>query len=335
MLKAHILLRGVRIGFPAFCMATAMLFVASDKEAMAAERMSITTGPNGGIYYTIGGVWAELMNKKTGIRITPEIGKAGRGNVLLVSNKQANFAVNGDAISYEGYKGIGWSTKKAYTGIRNIAPMGYGYFQWWSRADRANAKTISDLKGLTLGLAAPGGVIDVWGRKVLAYFKVPDFRVVNAPHVQLTSMMSDNLVQVHGTFAGVPHPAATEQASRFPLNFIGFTEAEITAFTKEYPYVVAGMMPANSYKGQAAPVRTLVSYDTISTHKDTDEEIVYKLTKATYENREALHRLHKAISAIDAESIGKLSVPYHAGAVRYYREVGIKLPSNLIPPEAK
>ena len=27
--------------------------------------------------------------------------------------------------------------------------------------------------------------------------------------------------------------------------------------------------------------------------------------------------------------------PLHKGAIKYYREIGVKVPANLIPPEAK
>ena len=49
-----------------------------------------------------------------------------------------------------------------------------------------------------------------------------------------------------------------------------------------------------------------------------------------------LYKSAKTLSAIDKNKpfIG-VNVPLHVGAIKYYREVGIKIPKRLIPPEAK
>lgn len=71
------------------------------------------------------------------------------------------------------------------------------------------------------------------------------------------------------------------------------------------------------------------------------DDIVYKVVKAVWENRGAL------IAPLATLKQGKfddmignavnfgLKVPFHAGAVKFYREVGQKIPPELIPPEMK
>ena len=55
------------------------------------------------------------------------------------------------------------------------------------------------------------------------------------------------------------------------------------------------------------------------------------LTKSIYENLPFLQAIHKATKAMAIEkALNGLPVPLHPGAVRYYREVGVKVPENLI-----
>lgn len=75
--------------------------------------------------------------------------------------------------------------------------------------------------------------------------------------------------------------------------------------------------------------------------KAVPEDVVYKIVRAVWENRSAL------IAPLPALMEGKfdnmvgnavnfgLKVPFHAGAVKFYREVGQKIPPELIPPEMK
>lgn len=303
--------------------------------ALAGERLSLATGSTGGAWYVLGGAWTQLVNKASGLEITPEISKAGKGNIKLVSAKQSDFAVGSAAVSYEAYNGTGWTKGKKYDNIRAIAPVTPGFFQWWSMRERDNITTIPGLKDQTLCLSTRGGDVDVWGRNILKFFGVEPNRIVNAPHVQCLSMMVDNLVQVHGTFADAPHPAPTELSSRFPVAFIAFSEEEMKKFLGEYTHLTGGFIPENTYKTQDKPVRTLVTLNMIMTHKEMDPDTVYKVTKATWDTREALLKANKAATAVKPENVGRMPIPLHAGALRYYQEAGIDVPEHLVPPEAQ
>jgi TRAP transporter TAXI family solute receptor len=75
--------------------------------------------------------------------------------------------------------------------------------------------------------------------------------------------------------------------------------------------------------------------------KDTPEDIVYRVVKAIWENRRALVDGVSVLKEGDFDQMVTnaakfgLKVPFHAGAVRFYREIGQKIPAELIPPEVK
>jgi len=64
---------------------------------------------------------------------------------------------------------------------------------------------------------------------------------------------------------------------------------------------------------------------------DVDEDAVYKITKTIYENLPFLNAIHGATKAMSLEqAISGLPLPLHPGALKYYQEMGIKVPERLI-----
>ncbi|MDD3690054.1 MAG: TAXI family TRAP transporter solute-binding subunit, partial [Synergistaceae bacterium] len=62
-----------------------------------------------------------------------------------------------------------------------------------------------------------------------------------------------------------------------------------------------------------------------------DEELIYLLTKATYEYHDDLVAAHKATAYTVLEnSLNGMTVPLHPGAVKYLKEMGVDVPERLI-----
>jgi hypothetical protein len=55
------------------------------------------------------------------------------------------------------------------------------------------------------------------------------------------------------------------------------------------------------------------------------DETVYKLMKALFENKDTVRAIHPSLAAFSPEAAlrNPTSVPYHPGAAKYSREVGL------------
>ena len=61
-----------------------------------------------------------------------------------------------------------------------------------------------------------------------------------------------------------------------------------------------------------------------------DEEHVYQLTKAMYENLPFLQAIHPATQAMSLDAaLAGLPVKLHPGAQRYYEEQGLEIPEAM------
>jgi TRAP-type uncharacterized transport system substrate-binding protein len=60
--------------------------------------------------------------------------------------------------------------------------------------------------------------------------------------------------------------------------------------------------------------------------------LVYQLVKAVFENQPRLLKATSAASdTLPQNAVKDSFLPFHCGAVRYYREIGIRIPDALVP----
>jgi TRAP-type uncharacterized transport system substrate-binding protein len=74
--------------------------------------------------------------------------------------------------------------------------------------------------------------------------------------------------------------------------------------------------------------------------KDMPADVIYKILKAVYAKRADMAKVDATFREGDLVNFPKLTmeycdVPLHPGAVKFFRELGLKIPDNLLPPEMK
>jgi len=119
---------------------------------------------------------------------------------------------------------------------------------------------------------------------------------------------------------GIPDAVrASEGWAKFLLNAAQF-ESTIKAGT----YV--GQI--NGDKDQTSTASAMM----MSVHADMDEDTAYALTKAYWENLNAMMNANALMKSINPEApFAGMNAKLHSGALRYYGEVGINVPKSLMP----
>jgi uncharacterized protein len=138
-------------------------------------------------------------------------------------------------------------------------------------------------------------------------------------------MLADGSAAAAFLGGAVPTASITQASTSQEIAFIPFEDAAKAELIEKYPFFNAASIPAGTYPGQNDQFDAL---DVGSMHFITgaavDEELVYEVTKILYENREAVVAKHAAGKAINPRNVGRnTGTPFHPGAIRYYREVGI------------
>ena len=124
--------------------------------------------------------------------------------------------------------------------------------------------------------------------------------------------------------AGAPTSSIVDLANGHDIRIVPLAGPEIETLRKKQPYYANVQLPANTYKGQTAPVDTLAVMAIWATHDGLTDQMAYEVTKALFENTETLGQVHPKGKEISLKTaLLSVSIPLHPGAERYYREKGL------------
>jgi len=69
------------------------------------------------------------------------------------------------------------------------------------------------------------------------------------------------------------------------------------------------------------------------TYKEMPADFVYEFTKEIFKNKPLLVSVHKSAQEVEPKNVLYSPIPLHPGAIKYYEEVGIKIPEKLRPKD--
>ena len=98
----------------------------------------------------------------------------------------------------------------------------------------------------------------------------------------------------------------------------------IQGLIDDNPYYAEATVPGGMYKGTDEDVKTFGVKATFVTSADVDDDVVYQVVRAVFDNFDRFKRLQPAFENLTQEEMisGGLSAPLHPGAEKYYKEQG-------------
>jgi TRAP transporter TAXI family solute receptor len=122
-----------------------------------------------------------------------------------------------------------------------------------------------------------------------------------------------------------------ELALTVPLRPIGFTDAEIARVQREIPWMSFREVPAGVLG--AGPFRTHELMVGFAATTRMSDDIAYRVVRGMHsgiaEQREAFAPLRD--TDVIANTMSVRGVKLHPGAIRFYREIGVQVPAELVP----
>jgi TRAP transporter TAXI family solute receptor len=87
---------------------------------------------------------------------------------------------------------------------------------------------------------------------------------------------------------------------------------------------VQGIVPQETYKGMDADAGVVSIQNVLVVHNDMDENLVYEITKALFENKAALVAIHPEAKNLSLPTaIEGSPADFHPGAIRSYKEQNV------------
>lgn len=299
------------------------------------ETYFIATASPGGTYYAYGGGWSNLLNQELGMNTSTQVTGGSVDNVILMGNKKVDFAMAASATVLDGYRGSAkWTGGKKFVDMRVLFMTHLSALHVLSKASKP-IHSIKEIDGKRISLGPAGSVHDTIFRLINEIFAVKPTRIVNLPFGDGIRQLSDNRIDLIGMTVGIPNGSVTRFDVSQGAHLTSLTSSEKEAILKKAPYLVPYTIPANTYKSINKPIDTVAVWSMIITDKDKPADVIYRILKATYANKELLVSAHKAANCLDEKTVLGSPIPLHAGAVRFYRDRGLQIPARLVPPEFK
>jgi len=290
------------------------------------QYINVLTGGTSGVYYPLGVAMSRLIGQAIpDAKVSVQATKASVENLNLLQQGRGELAFTlGDSLSdaWKGNKDAGFPAplKK----LRAVGGIYSNYIQIVASAD-SGIKTLADLKGKRISVGAPKSGTELNARAVLkaAGITYGDFaKVEYLPFGESVELMKNRQLDVTLQSAGLGVSSLRDLATSQKIVVVPIP-ADVIRKIGDPAYQPA-TIPANTYEGQDHDVQTAAIQNFLVTREGVSADVVYKMTKAVYENKDALVAAHSAAKGIDkANAVKSLPVPLHPGAEKYFKEIGV------------
>ena len=286
---------------------------------------SLVTASLGGTYYIVGSGLAEVINQNVdGITVNNVVSQGSTGNAIKVGTGESELGITN---YYAGIRAIdGVAPFEQSYDIMGICSLQYSIIQFNSLASSGITK-MTDLKGKKVSIGPAGGGGALIFEELLPYWDLSmnDMTVSYMSYADGGEALTDGRIDVNVPHGAPPLEAISTTAVTNPISIISMEPDILEKVTADLPYYDAAVIPGGTYAGLDEDITSLGVQDILVCSADMDEETVYQITKAIYENLEYLHTIHASLEPMDFQGYKDSLVPLHPGARRFYEEMGFEL----------
>ena len=294
-------------------------------------KMRFVTGGESGTYYAFGGTIAQhATNNADGIEVIGVTGAGSQANIQELSKKGAELAFcQSDVMAYA-YDGTNlFAESGKIDGFSTVAALYMEQVQIVTCDP--SIKTVADLKGKRVSIGAAGSgvyfnAVDVLGAYGLDVEK--DIKPTYQSFGDSVEALQDGKIDAAFVVAGAPTTAVTSLATTKQVYLVSLDQEHIDALIAESPYYSPNTIAASVYN-TPADVTTVAVGAVVIARDDVSAADVYNFLYGTFENLEALTAAHAKGAELSLEFAASYgAVPYHPGAVEYFKEKDIDVPAK-------
>ena len=294
------------------------------------REIRISTAATTGALYPLGGALASLWGEKLeNARVTAQASAGGIENLRLLAQGETELGFAVTSLLWEAQNGEGSFAGEPNDKLRVLAGLYYNPNQ--VVVTRSSGVTsLSQLQGLRFAAGAAGSTTAVETELHLtaAGLRYPD--EIDAQFIGFTEaveLMRNRQLDGAWIMAGLGNAAVTEMTATAGGRLVPMEEELIAEMCRLHPWYARYVIPAGTYAGQEEDVPTTAIKLALFCSADLDEQTAYELTRALWENLDALSQATSSLAGVTVEqAVTDLAgVPLHDGAARYYAECGLTL----------
>ncbi|MBQ4267793.1 MAG: TAXI family TRAP transporter solute-binding subunit [Clostridia bacterium] len=289
--------------------------------------MTMGTGGTQGTYYAYGGILGNQIKSSTGITVNVVSTDGSKANILGIDTGNYQLAtVQSDVMAYAAE---GSRTFEQEGKIESFSVIGGLYAEAVQLITMdPEIKSVADLKGKKVSIGAAGSGVYFNAVDVLAAAGLTedDIKPQYQSFGDSADALKDGKIDAAFIVAGAPTPAIQELCTSAEAYLVPIDGEVAEKLMETSPYYTVYEVPAETYKGQTEAVKTVTVKATLIVSAAASEEDVYNITKAIFDNAEAITAAHAKGEELSLENATSgMTAPFHAGAAKYFAEKGIEV----------
>jgi uncharacterized protein len=323
----------MRVGSPFGVIAT-LLAIGISAGAHAAgpdwpKSLTLGTASPGGLYYDYGEAIAPLLTAKLGVPVNMMSTQGSVHNIKLVDTGGAQLGFITMGVGLQGWNGLGaWTGSKRFRQMRALFPMYDNTFQFVALR-QSGISTFAQLDKKRVGTGPRAGTAAVYVPEILQALGFTA-QFSNGSWVNEVANLLAGRSEAVLAGIGVPFPAIQEAQAKQLLSFIELSPEEIAKVRAAIPEITLSKIAAGVYSSLDKDYNTVGLFNFAIGRADLPDDLVYELVKAVHEYQQQLVKTVPAAAETIPENVARNTfLPFHRGAVRYYREIGINIPEAL------
>lgn len=285
-------------------------------------RLFIATGNTTGVYYSLGGGYADLISKHVaGYEASAEATGASGENIQRVASGDMDIALTLADTAADAYSG-----KAAFDGKpQKIVALARVYKSYVQLVVRNSAKItkFADLRGKRVSTGSAGSGADVVAGRILFAGGVnPDSDIarqrLSLP--ETTKGMQNGSLDAFFFAGGLPTPGIADLLNSAPGQYsILPLDSVLQPLVYRYGSVYGTAKVPKAMYNTPADIDTIVIGNFIVVSPDMPEQLAHDLTKLLFDYQVELSRVHPEGANYDRTTApGTDPIPLHPGAARYY-----------------
>ena len=292
--------------------------------------MTMGTGGTAGTYYGYGGILGSQIKNSAGITVNVVSTDGSKANILGIDAGNYQLGtVQSDVMAYAWAGTRSFETEGALDSFRVVGGLYAEAVQLVTMTDEI--KTVADLKGKKVSIGAAGSGVYFNAVDILAAAGLTEADIV--PQYQSfedsTDALKDGKIDAAFIVAGAPTPAIQELFTTNANARLVPIDGDIAKTLMDAsPYYTSYEIPASAYN-TAEAITTVTVKATLIVATSASEEDVYNLTKAIFDNIDAITSAHAKGAELSLENATSgMTAPFHKGAAKYFAEKNITVESK-------
>ncbi|MGY6534657.1 MAG: TAXI family TRAP transporter solute-binding subunit [Pararhodobacter sp.] len=327
------------------------LMAASVPAAAQTTNLRVHTSNPGSSAFIFTTTMQRVAQRELPVRFNVTSGMTGTRSTLDAARGEVDLYISAPAINHFMASGSAMfadmpNAPELAENLRGLINFPLGPYHIITFAD-SGITALDDIRGRRVFAGPPGGAATTVAlaiiRSTTGLVEDQDFTLARLDWTSGNQAFQDRQVDLAIIPTELPSGSIQQFALLSEIRMLGIPDDAIDVPPLSDMLAVPGRtveeIPADIYGANQVnteSVMTVGSWVGIGVVNTMDDDLVYELTRVIFENLDDFHETAEWMQSVTPETaLAEMNVPLHPGALRYYREIGVEIPDELLPPEAR